>query len=64
MRLETEYWRQAVHAGTSVKERFTESHALEARTDFHDGGLRRLDALELVNKWNRQGGPYRYFLIT
>lgn len=64
MRLETEYWRQDVAAGTSVKARFNEVHAMEARTDLLDGGLRRLDALELLNKWNRQGGPWRYFLIT
>ncbi len=66
MRIETEYCRQKINedAGEEKWEKFHPCHAEEVRAFWQEdqNGLRRVDALELVNKWNRLSPNYRYLL--
>lgn len=61
MKSESEFVRITRSDGKKSVEKFNENHAAEARCEYFKS-LRRADALELVNKWNRVGEDYKYFL--
>lgn len=48
--------------GTVAEGRFDESHACEARSELTSAGLPLHDALWLVNKWNRTGVLFKYWI--
>ena len=62
MKLESEYWRVHLAYRTEELQKFTEHHATEAKTEFLDGGIRRVAALELVNRWNSGTAGFKFFL--
>lgn len=54
---ETEHTRESTEFLT-----FRACHAQEAHTVLLEEGIPELDALKLVNKWNRIADLYRYWL--
>ena len=56
------YWRHLETGRTGTTE-FNETHADEAGSDWMPGGVTKLAALFLVNKWNSMSDAWKYWVV-